>query len=484
MTMNPLTATKEKLPIKVIQFGEGNFLRAFVDWMIQKMNDQNIFNGQVAVVQPLNKGLIHMLEEQNCNYTHFLKGMLDKRPYEEHYVNKSIGKVLNPYKDFQAYLKLAHHESASIIISNTTEAGIEFKATDTLEAEANISYPGKLTRLLLERFTYFDGANDKGFILMPCELIDNNADKLKECVLSYIDLWNLSDEFKNWVLEANSFCNTLVDRIVPGFPRDTIDQVWEKLGYKDNLVVESELFNLWVVQGDDKVRQAFPAKEAGCNLLVVDDVTPFKKRKVRILNGAHTSLVPMAYLYGKKTVKESVEDPVLEKYLNHILFTEIIPTLTLSKEELESFAGQVLERFKNPFIKHYLISISLNSMSKYRTRVLPSLETYLTNNNQLPKGLTAALAALIVFYSGKYNGEDIPTKDNPDITKLYTKLWAAYDGSDESLYHLVEQVLGYEANWQGNLNHLPGLTQLVTNYVSIILNQGMSILLKEIIEVS
>ncbi len=186
-------------------------------------------------------------------------------------------------------------------------------------------------------------------------------------------------------------------------------------------MVESELFNLWVVEGDDKVRSAFPAMDAGCNLLVVDDVTPFKMRKVRILNGAHTSLVPVAYLYGRETVRESVEDPALERFLDRTLFNEIIPTLTLSNEELETFAGEVIERFKNPFIKHYLISISLNSMSKYRTRVLPSLTGYLEKSEELPNGLTAALAAMIVFYRGSYNGKDIPVNDNPDILDLYKK---------------------------------------------------------------
>lgn len=478
-----LKDSKQTLPIKVIQFGEGNFLRAFVDWMIQKMNDQGLFNGSVAVVQPLDKGLIHMLEDQGNQYTHFLKGMKDGSPYEEHYINDSISTCINPYEDFESFLGLAAIETASIIISNTTEAGIEFNSEDSLDDNANITYPGKLTRLLLERYTLTDGNPETGFILMPCELIDNNADKLKEAVLSYIELWNLPEDFKAWVLNHNLFCNTLVDRIVPGFPRDTINEVCDQLGYKDNLVVESELFNLWVVEGNDAVREAFPAMKAGCNLLVVDDVKPFKMRKVRILNGAHTSLVPVAYLYGKETVRESVEDPVLQDYLNHILFKEIIPTLTLSKEELDTFAAEVIERFKNPFIKHYLMSISLNSMSKYRTRVLPSLTTYLDTNKSLPKGLTLALAALIVFYKGNVNGKIIETKDNPDILDLYAGLWADYDGSLESLEKIVTGVLAYESNWEGNLNHLPGLTDQVSDYAYRILEDGINTLFDEIKEV-
>lgn len=478
-----LKESKTSLPIKVIQFGEGNFLRAFVDWMIHRMNEQGLFNGQVAVVQPLPKGLIHMLEEQGCQYTHFLKGIKDGQPYEEHYINDSIRTTLNPYNDFDAFLNLAAIDTANIIVSNTTEAGIEFNPEDKIEDKANVTYPGKLTQLMYKRYMLTKGHPDKGFILLPCELIDNNADKLKEAILSYIDLWKLPDNFKQWILEHNTFCNTLVDRIVPGYPRDTIEQVWETLGYKDNLVVESELFNLWVVEGDDKFRAAFPAMDAGCNLLVVDDVKPFKMRKVRILNGAHTSLVPVAYLYGKETVRESVEDPVLEEYLNHILFSEIIPTLTLSKEELETFAAEVTLRFKNPFIKHYLMSISLNSMSKYRTRVLPSLSAYLDKNETLPKGLTFALAALIVFYKGDYNGKIIETKDNPDILSLYKKVWSDYSGDKDQLFGIVEEVLGYESNWQGNLNHLPGLTKSVTDYAHRILHDGIHTLFDEIKEV-
>ncbi len=478
-----LKDSKQTLAIKVIQFGEGNFLRAFVDWMIQKMNDQGLFNGSVAVVQPLNKGLIHMLEEQGNQYTHFLRGIKDGKPYEEHYINDSISTCVNPYDDFDAFLGLAAIESASIIVSNTTEAGIEFNPEDSLDDKANVTYPGKLTRLLLERYTLTNANPDTGFIIMPCELIDKNADKLKETVLSYIDLWELPQGFKTWVLDHNKFCNTLVDRIVPGFPRDTIQDIWKQLGYEDKLVVESELFNLWVVEGDDCVRQAFPAEKAGCNLLVVDDVKPFKMRKVRILNGAHTSLVPVAYLYGKETVRESLEDPVLEQFLNHLLFKEIIPTLTLSKEELDTFAAEVIERFKNPFIKHYLMSISLNSMSKYRTRVLPSLTTYLDTNKTLPKGLTFALASLIVFYKGDVNGKIIETKDTPDILELYADLWADYDGSKESIKKIVESVLAYESNWGGNLNHLPGLTEVVTDYTYRILVKGIASLFHEINEV-
>lgn len=463
----------KKHPIRVIQFGEGNFLRGFVDWMIQEMNQKNIFNGSVAVVQPLANGLVPMLEEQGYNYNHYLKGIKNQEAVCEHYLNTTISKGINPFSDFNSFLELAHIETADVIVSNTTEAGIVFHSEDTIEADANVTYPAKLTRLMLERFTYFHKDATKGYVVLPCELIDYNADRLKEAVLSYCDLWNLGDEFKQWVLTANRFCNTLVDRIVPGYPRETIAEIWEDLGYKDNLVVESEQFNLWVIQGDADVQKAFPADTAGCNVLFVDDVTPYKTRKVRILNGAHTTLVPVAYLYGIETVRESIDNSKISQFLLKAMFEEIIPTLTLSKEALEVYANEVIERFRNPFVKHYLMSISLNSMSKYETRVLPSVLTYLNEKDTLPKRLVAALAAYIVFYRGSFNGKTIDVKDNQDIMELYASLWNGFDGTKPAIDKIVEGVLAYESNWKSNLNFVPGLTQKVASYVEYMLNNGM-----------
>lgn len=463
----------KKHPIRVIQFGEGNFLRGFVDWMIQEMNDKQIFNGSVAVVQPLATGLIPLLEEQGYNYNHYLKGIKNSEAVCEHYLNTTISTGINPFSDFESFLNLAHIETAQIIVSNTTEAGIVFHEEDTMAANADVTYPAKLTRLMLERFTYFHKDPTKGYVVLPCELIDYNADRLKEAVLSYCDLWNLGDEFKNWVLEANQFCNTLVDRIVPGYPRETITEIWEELGYKDNLVVESEQFNLWVIQGGADVQKAFPADTAGCNVLFVEDVTPYKTRKVRILNGAHTTLVPVAYLYGIETVRESIDDAKINQFLLKAMFEEIIPTLTLSKEALEVYANEVIERFRNPFVKHYLMSISLNSMSKYETRVLPSVLTYLNEKDTLPKRLIAALASYIVFYRKEFEGKKIDVKDNADIMELYDTLWNGFDGSRVAIETIVTGVLAYESNWKSNLNFIPGLTQKVAGYVEFILANGM-----------
>ena len=472
-----------KRPIKVIQFGEGNFLRAFVDWMIQKMNDEGGYNGGIAVVQPLKQGLIQMLADQEYTYTHYMRGIKNGEAISEYYKNNTIETGVNPYEDFSAYLQLAHIDTARVIVSNTTEAGIAFDENDTIDKNADVTFPAKLTRLLLERYEKYNGEKDKGFIILPCELIDKNADYLKKYVLQYIELWNLDDAFRTWVEESNTFCNTLVDRIVPGYPRERIEEIWEELGYKDNLVVESEQFNLWVIEGDKKIRDEFPANQKGCNAIFVEDVTPYKMRKVRILNGAHTTLVPVAYLYGARTVRESVEDAALNTFLTKAIYEEIIPTLSLSAEALETFAKEVIERFKNPYIKHYLMSISLNSMSKYKTRVLPSVVTYLDKKKQLPERTVFALAAYIVFYRGEFNGEKIETKDNQDILDLYENLWKGFDGSRESIVRIVEGVLGYESNWDGDLNAIPNMTKQVSDYVESILNEGMESTLKVINEV-
>lgn len=471
---------RKEMPIKIIQFGEGNFLRGFVDWMVQKMNDQGVFNGTIAVVQPLAGGLVHMLEDQDYTYTHILKGMKDGVAVKEHYKNESIVTGLNPYDDFDAFLGLAKIDTANIIVSNTTEAGITFDETDKMDDKADVTFPAKLTRLMLERYTHCGGSAEGGFILLPCELIDKNADNLKAAVLKYIELWQLDDAFKTWVLEANTFCNTLVDRIVPGFPRDTIEQVWEELGYKDNLVVESEQFNLWVIEGDDKVAAAFPADTVGCNALFVEDVTPYKLRKVRILNGSHTTLVPVGLLYGVETVKESMDDKVIFDFLSKALYEEIVPTLTLPEEELKQFAEEVLERFNNPFVKHLLMSISLNSMSKYRTRVLPSVEAYIEETGNLPKHLVLALASYIVFYSKKYKDMTFDTKDNDDILALYEGLWSDFDGTYDGVLAITEKVLGYDKNWGKNLNEIEGLTRMTAGYVFGLLNDGINHVLETI----
>ncbi|GAB6087684.1 tagaturonate reductase [Alkaliphilus crotonatoxidans] len=471
----------QKHPERIIQFGEGNFLRAFTNWIVDKMNKETDFNGGVLVVQPLNQGLVAMLNEQDGLYTHYMNGIKGGKAVSESYVNQSITRGLNLYTDYDAYLEAAENPALRFVISNTTEAGITFNENDRLEDKPQSSFPGKLTAFLYHRYLSFKGDPGKGLILFPCELIDRNGEKLREIVLRLAGLWNLEENFIKWIKEANTFCNTLVDRIVPGYPKERIEEIHQQLGYQDNLVVESEQFHLWVIEGPQWIKDEFPAHQVGLNVLFVDDMTPYRTRKVRILNGAHTTMVPVAYLYGLETVKEAVEDEIVGKYIYRAIFEEIIPTLDLPEKELVDFANDVLDRFRNPFIKHYLMSIALNSMSKFETRVLPSLLEYKKRKNQLPEALVFSLAALIYFYKGERNGEAIKLADDQDLLDFFAELWGQYDGSTEALSSIVRAVLSKERIWKMDLNEVEGLTGAVTKVLVKINESGIKKALQEMV---
>ncbi|MEQ3337883.1 tagaturonate reductase [Clostridium butyricum] len=468
-------------PVKVIQFGEGNFLRAFVDWQIDKMNKEADFNGSVAVVQPLEGGLIHMLNEQDCLYTLYLQGIQNGKATKTHTVIDCIDRAVDPYKDYNKYLELAEIPSVRFIISNTTEAGIVFENDDKLEGGCQKGYPSKLTALLYHRFKTFNGALDKGLNIIPCELIDRNGEKLKEIVLKYAEIWNLGDEFITWINTANTFFCSLVDRIVPGYPRDTIEEVRTELGYDDNLVDVGEVFHLWVIEGPQCLKKELPIEKAGLNVKIVDDMTPYRTRKVRILNGPHTAMVPVAYLYGLDTVGETVDHEIMGQYVRELIFDEIVPTLDLPHDELVQFGNDIIERFQNPYVKHYLMSIALNSMSKYKTRDLPSLTEYLKRKGELPRKLVFSLAALIEFYKGKRGNEDIKLADDEHILELYKNLWSECDGSETGLKTLVTKVLAYDRNWGMDLNEIEGLTQAVTDNLILIEKVGMKEAVKSVL---
>lgn len=402
---------------KFIQFGEGGFLRGFADWMIQKMTDAGVFEGSVVVVQPIEQGMCDMLESQNCGYTHIIRGAegVDKT------VCNVISRCVKPYEDFEAYLALALQPEMRFVISNTTESGIVFEDGDKITDAPPKTFPAKVTLLLKKRFE----AKLPGFIFIPCELIDRNGDNLKKCVLKYADLWNLGDEFKAWVEKENVFTNTLVDRINTGFPRgENID-----LGYEDNMLNTSEYFHLWVIETDFDLEEELPFSKAGLNVIITpDQLERYRTRKVRILNGAHTSMVPYALLSGLETVKDATEDKVMSEHLRKCVFDEIIPTLDLDKDELIDYAENVMIRFSNPYIKHFLSSIALNSVSKFKVRVLPSILEYTRRFGKLPETLTFSFAKLIEFYRTDM------TNDDPEVTAFMktasvdeilsnTKLW-------------------------------------------------------------
>lgn len=378
---------KPKRTERFIQFGEGGFLRGFADWMIQKMCDTTDFEGSAVVVQPIPQGMCETLAAQNCNYTHIIRGAEGV----EQSVIDVISRCVNPYTDFDAYLALADQPEMRYVISNTTEAGIAFDPADRITDAPPSSFPAKVTRLLLRRFE----RGLPGFVFLPCELIDRNGDRLRETVLQYADLWGCDVNFKKWVREENEFCCTLVDRINTGYPKD--EQI--DLGCEDAMVNTSEYFHLWVIETKLDLEAELPFTKAGLNVIVTPDgLEKYRTRKVRILNGAHTSMVPYAMLSGLDTVRSCMEDETMRAFLKKCIFDEIIPTLDLPREELLQYAEDVLTRFANPYIRHYLSSIVLNSVSKFKVRVLPSLLEYKKRFGVYPEGLTFSLAKLIEFY--------------------------------------------------------------------------------------
>lgn len=429
---------------KVIQFGEGGFLRGFVDYFFHKLNEKNVWDGKVVIVQPIEKGMCDMLMEQNCAYNLYLRGIENGQIVNERTYIDVISRCVNPYRDYDEYVRLAKNPDFRYIVSNTTEAGIAFVDTDKITDRPAKSYPGKLTQLLYKRFQL--GLN--GFIILPCELIDNNADNLKECVLKYAALWELPDAFVKWINEENDFCNTLVDRIVTGYPKDEAEELWKDIGYRDNLLDTAEIFHLWVIGGHHE--DELPFNKAGYNIIWTDDVKPYKRRKVRILNGAHTSMVLGAYLYGLTTVGECLKDEVVSAYLRRCIFDEIIPTLGNNESDIK-FGRDVLERFSNPFIKHQLLSIALNSVSKFQVRVLPTILEYKEKFGEYPPALTFSLASLIAFYK---------TDNANDAEEIIEYM------KDAS----VRDILLRDDYWQADLSEM---IPIVEHYYSVITQKGM-----------
>jgi len=463
----------QEYPEKVLQFGEGNFLRCFVDWMFHQLNKNAGFNGSVVVVQPIDKGMVNLLNEQDGLYTIYLRGLKNGKAESAHEVIDVISRGINAYENFQSYLKTAEQPGIRYIISNTTEAGIAYDDNDKPTDAPSNSFPAKLAVWLHRRYKTFNGDPSKGVHIIPCELIEKNADNLKRIILQLAQKWDYEENFVNWLNSACTFNNTLVDRIVPGYPRERITEISSELGYEDKQVVEGEPFHLWVIEGPGQLQKELPFPSIGLNVLYVKDITPYRTRKVRILNGAHTALVPVAYLYGIDTVRDAVEDLVVGKYLRDTIFKEIIPTLDLPKEELEEFANEVIDRFRNPYIKHLLMSIALNSWSKFETRVLPSILEYKKRKGTIPQRLAFSLAATISFYKGKRGEETIALNDDAAAVELLKNAWSSSDGSEAGIKEAVTKVLGYEKNWKQNLNSVEGLNEAVAKHLFNIEKYGM-----------
>ncbi len=468
---------KKERPVRVLQFGEGNFLRGFADYMIDIANEKGQFDGDIVLIKPIEFGSLERFEKQDCLYTVSLRGIIDGKAEVKNRIITSIADTADAIGEYDKYMEYAKLDTLRFIISNTTEAGIVYDENDRFEYTPPHTFPGKLTGFLFERFRYFEGASDKGLIMLPVELIDDNGIHLKECVLKQIDNWNLGEDFKNWVETSCVFCSTLVDRIITGYPKGEDEKLWEEWNYRDELIVTGEPFALWVIECPKDISAEFPLDKAGLPVIYTDNQKPYKQRKVRILNGAHTSFVLASFLCGNDIVLQSMEDEDILKFIQKTIYDEVIPTLTLPKKDLEDFAQAVITRFKNPYVKHALLSISLNSVSKWRARCLPSFLGYIEQKKTLPAHLTFSLAALMAFYTGNeirdgaligHRGEEeYRIMDDAAVLEFFAA------NSLKDAKEFTEAFLAREDFFGQNLNEIEGLTDEVSEYLDDIRKLGM-----------
>lgn len=468
---------KKTAPEKVLQFGEGNFLRAFTDYFFDCANEKADWDGKVTLVQPIENGLTDIVNEQEGLYTLYLRGSEKGKKVDEKRIISSVARCINPYKDFRMLLEAACSDDLEIIVSNTTEAGIVYDPNSRFEQCPPVSFPAKLTRILYERYKQ----NKPGVIMLSCELIDDNGKELLKCVNQHIDDWRLEKGFQTWIQNENVFCSTLVDRIVPGRIRDEneLKELEQANGYKDDLLDVGECFGVWIIEGPEGLEDRLPFKKAGLNVHVVRDVAPYKKRKVRILNGAHTGFVLGAYLSGEDIVRDCMHDETIKGFMNKMLYEEIIPTLPLDKKDLMEFAEAVSDRFNNPFVNHELMSISLNSTSKWRARNMPSFVEYIKKEGALPECLTMSLAAYIAFYGNNIQRmeEDglICRRPKGNEYKVQDDAWVLdffYQHKEDTAEKIVDEVLGNDKMWGENLNKIEGLRAKVTDNLELIRSKG------------
>ena len=471
-------------PIKVLQYGEGNFLRGFVDYMIDVANEAGVFNGNVAIVKAIAYGNLDSFHAQECQYTLSLRGKENGETKVINRVITSVSDAVAAIEEYDKYASYAQSETLRFVVSNTTEAGIVYDETDSFEAKPPMTFPGKLTKLLFERYQYFNGDKNKGLIIIPCELIEDNGGNLKKCILKFATLWNLESGFVTWLEDSCIFCSTLVDRIVTGYPKDEAKQICSELGYEDNLLDTGEIFALWVIESDKDISKEFPLDQAGLPVVFTDNQKPYRERKVRILNGAHTSFVLASYLAGNEYVLESMQDAEIKDFMTKTVFDEIIPTLSLPKDELISFANAVIERFENPYIKHALLSISLNSVSKWKSRCLPSFQEYINKFGKLPVHLTFSLASLMSFYRshelvdnaliGHRGTDTYKILDDAFVLEFFAK------SSTLPTAEFVQAYLSTDKFFGEDLTKYQGLVELVTLYIEDIEKNGMRNAIKHI----
>ncbi len=468
---------RQPLPERVLQFGEGNFLRSFADWMIDGMNAGGRFGGGIVVVQPISQGLAAKLNDQGGCYTVLSRGMVDGQAVTERQLVTSVQRALNPYADFTGYRALAAQPELRFVVSNTTEAGIAYAPEAYVPTAPQSRFPAKVCAFLFDRFQAFQGDPGKGLVFLPCELINHNGRMLKQHVVHHAQDWQLGAAFLRWLDEANVFCDTLVDRIVPGYPAAEAATICTELGYEDQLLSVGEHFHLWVIEGPAWLAEELPLAKAGYNVVVTSDLQPYRNRKVMVLNGAHTASVLAAFQAGLDTVEQMMSDPLTGDVVRQLVYDEVLPTLDMEAADKEGYAAAVIERFRNPFIRHELLSISLNSVSKWQVRVLPSLKAFQQRFGRLPDRLAFSLAALLHFYRGEFRadgsfggrraGQAYPIRDDAPILAIV----AACRNLAPAAY--ADRILGESSFWGEDLRQIPGLAERVARDLAAIETAGM-----------
>ncbi|ANY67374.1 altronate oxidoreductase [Paenibacillus sp. BIHB 4019] len=469
--------------ITVLQIGEGNFLRGFADWMLQECHKQGLFSGGVAVTQPRpgGKPKIDALAKQDGLYTLVIRGLENGAAVQRKEVVTVFAKAFDPYSEWEALVQLAESKDLRFVVSNTTEAGLAYRPEPLQEGQPVQSYPGKLAYLLYRRFLAFEGAADSGLICLPCELLERNGDELKACVLRYSEDWGFPQAFKEWVEQDNRFLNSLVDRIVTGYPDEQQAQQWfEEWGYEDPMLTTAEPYHFWAIEAEPELDEQLPLRRAGLNVHFVEDLKPFQLRKVRILNGAHTLMTPLALVHGLEQVREVMEHAEFGPYVRDAVEQEIIPALPLPEGELKDYAAAVYERFLNPFIRHRLADIAMNSISKFKVRLLPSLLDYADRGQPVPARLVRAFAGLLRYYkvesdgSGAYTGTDLlgtvyTVRDDAGALAALAAAWASEgtaqgaEAAAGSAQAQAERLLALSELWGRDLQAVPGLAEAVAS---------------------
>lgn len=471
-------AAAKTAPITILQVGEGNFLRGFFDWMIQTCRDQGLFRGSIAVTQPrpAGKPKIEELAAQDGLYTLVIRGLENGEAVERKELITVFAEAFDPYSNWTRLMELALSPELRFVVSNTTEAGIAYRPEPLSEGPIQ-SFPGKLAFLLYQRYLKYEGEADKGLIFLPCELLDRNGDALRDVVLRYAEDWRFPEAFKRWVLEHNRFLNSLVDRIVTGYPGDQQAEAWfEEWGYRDPMLTTAEPYHLWAIEAEPELDELLPLRQAGLNVHWTTDLRPFSTRKVRILNGAHTWMAPLGLLHGVEHVRELLEHDVLGKLVRETVYADIVPSLPYSAEELKAYADTVFERFGNPYIRHRLADIAMNSLSKFKTRLLPTIRVYADEGEAAPERLALGLAGLLRYYrirrsaDGSFEGttlagERYVVRDDQALLELIAGIWEDARLSGESPERTVGKLLAQTSIWGADLSEWPGLAASVAAWL-------------------